>query len=108
VLLHRQALAWTDEQIITYFRNALKKEVIDWFDSLPALNASQLVWAKILAQLEIDFKSKATATSIEAKLPVVKQEADETVHNYFSRANKILRELKSNKNDTANGVSVVL
>jgi hypothetical protein len=35
VLLHRQAAALNDEQIITHFRNALKKEVIDWFDSLP-------------------------------------------------------------------------
>jgi hypothetical protein len=32
VLLHRQAVPWNDEQIITQFRNALKKEVIDWFD----------------------------------------------------------------------------
>jgi hypothetical protein len=32
-----QAAAWTDEQIITYFRNALKKEVIDWLDYLPDL-----------------------------------------------------------------------
>jgi hypothetical protein len=29
VLLHRQAAAWNDDQIITHFRNALKKEVID-------------------------------------------------------------------------------
>jgi hypothetical protein len=43
VLLHRQAATWNDEQIITNFRNALKEEVIDWFDSLPALNVSQNV-----------------------------------------------------------------
>jgi hypothetical protein len=47
VLLHRQTAAWNDEQIITHFRNALKKEVIDWFDSLPALNVSQRLWQKI-------------------------------------------------------------
>ena len=44
VLLHRRAAACNDEQIITHFRNALKNNVIDWFDSLPALGVSQLVW----------------------------------------------------------------
>jgi hypothetical protein len=96
VLLHRQAAAWNDEQIITHFRNALKKEVIDWFDSLPALNVSQHVWQEIQTRFEIDYEAKATATSIIAKLPEVRQAADETVNNYFSRANKILWELKTN------------
>jgi hypothetical protein len=90
VLLHRQAAGWNDEQIITHFRNALKEEVIDWFDSLPALKVSQHVWQEIQTRFEIDYKAKATATSIVAKLPEVKQAADESVNNYFSRANKIL------------------
>jgi hypothetical protein len=45
---------------------------------------------------EIDYKAKAKATTIVAKLLEVKQAADETVNNYFSRANKILWELKTN------------
>jgi hypothetical protein len=94
--LHRQAAAWNDEQIIIYLRNALKKEVIDWFDSLPLLNVSQHVWQEIQTRSEIDYKAKARATSIIAKLPEVRQAADETVNNYFSRANKILWELKTN------------
>jgi hypothetical protein len=52
VLLQRQAAAWNDEQIITHFRTALKKEVIDWFDSLPALNVSQEVWQDIESQIQ--------------------------------------------------------
>jgi hypothetical protein len=96
VLLHRQAAAWNDEQIITHFRNALKDKVNNWFDSLPALNVSQHVWQEIQTRFEIDYKAKATATSIVAKLPEVKQAADETVNDYFSRATQILWELKSN------------
>jgi hypothetical protein len=96
VLLHRQAAAWNDEQIITHFRNALKDKVINWFDSLPALNVSQHVWQEIQTRFEIDYKAKATATSIVAKLPEVKQAADESVNDYFSRATQILWELKSN------------
>jgi hypothetical protein len=99
VLLHRQAAAWNDKQIITHFRNALKK-VIDWFDSLPAFNVSQHVWQEIQTRFEIDYKAKATATSIVAKLQKVRQAADETVNNYLSRANKILWELKSNIDDS--------
>ncbi len=98
VLLHRQAAAWNDEQIITHFRNVLKDKVINWFDSLPALNVSQcvLMWQEIQTRFEIDYKAKATATSIVAKLPEVKQAADESVNDYFSRATQILWELKSN------------
>jgi hypothetical protein len=66
-----------------------KKEVIYWFDSLPALGVSLFVWAEIQARLEVDYMAKtATATSKIAKLPEVKQAGDETVENYFSRANK--------------------
>ena len=57
---------------------------------------SQNVWQKIQTRFEIDYKAKSTATSIVAKLPEVRQAANETVNNYFSRANKILWELKTN------------
>jgi hypothetical protein len=70
--------------------------LIDWFDSLPALNVSQRVWAEIQAPFEVDYKPKATATLIIAKLHGFKQVPDETINNYFSRANKIIGELKSN------------
>jgi hypothetical protein len=96
VLLNRQAAAWNDEQIITHFRNALKKELIDWFDSLPALNVSQHMWDEIQTRFLIDYKAKATTTSIIAKLPKVRQAANEMMINYFSRTNKIFWELKSN------------
>jgi hypothetical protein len=68
--------------------------VINWLDWLPALFVSQHVWQEIHIRFEIDYKAKATATSIVAKLPEVKQAADETVNDYFSRATQILCELK--------------
>jgi hypothetical protein len=79
-----------------HFRNALKKEVIDLFDYLPTLNVSQNVSQEIQSRSEIDYKAEATASSIIAKLPEVKQNSEETVNNFFSRANRILWELKSN------------
>ncbi len=39
--------------------------------------------------------------SVVAKIPEVKQTADENFNNYFNRANKILWELKSNIDPTA-------
>ena len=98
VLLHRQAAAWTDDQIITHVRNALKDKVIDWFDALPSYGVSQNVWAEIQTRFETDFRAKPTPTSVVAKIPEIKQAADENVNNYFNRANKILWELKSNIN----------
>jgi hypothetical protein len=77
VLLHRQAAAWTDDQIITYVRNA-----------------------EIQTRFKIDIRAKHTPTSVVAKLPEVKQAADENVNNYFNRGNKILWELKSNIDPT--------
>jgi hypothetical protein len=38
---------------------------------------------------------------VVAEIPEVKQAADENVNNYFNGANKILWELKSNKDPTA-------
>jgi hypothetical protein len=54
---------------------------------------TQYIWQEIQTRFEIDYKAQATATSIVAKLPEVRQAADKTVNNYFSRANKILWEL---------------
>jgi hypothetical protein len=51
---------------------------------------------KFKQDLKLTHKAKATTTSIVAKLLEVKQAAEETVKNYFCRANKILWELKSN------------
>jgi hypothetical protein len=61
---------------------------------------SQLIMAEIQKIFEIDYKTKATATSIIAKLLEVKQAADETENKYFSRAKKILCELKSNNTNS--------
>jgi hypothetical protein len=57
----------------------------------------QVVWAKIQTIFEIEYKAKATTTSIVAKSSEVRQAADETVNNYFSRVNKILWELSTSQ-----------
>jgi hypothetical protein len=66
------------------------------------------MWQKIQTRFEIDYNSKATTTSIVAKLPEVRQAAEETVNNYFSRANKILWELKSNTDPNPIEIPVVV
>jgi hypothetical protein len=71
VLQHRQAAALTDEQSIAHFRYTLKDKVINCSDSLPAINVSQNVWQEIQTRFENDYKAKAKATSIVAKLPEV-------------------------------------
>jgi hypothetical protein len=39
------------------------------------------VWQEIQTRFKIDYKAKATVTSIVAKLPEVRQAADETINN---------------------------
>ena len=63
LLIHRQVAAWNDEQIITHFRNALKEKVINWFDSLPALNVSQHVWQEIQTLSRSTTKPKQPGTN---------------------------------------------
>ncbi len=53
VSLHRQAAAWTDNQIITHVRNALKDRVIDWFDALPSYGVSRTCGQKFKQDLKL-------------------------------------------------------
>ena len=94
VLTHKSGARWTDEQTITHFRNALRDKVIDWFDTLADYGLDTTVWETIQTQFEIDYKAKPTATTIVSQLPDISQKQDESVNEYFSRAMKILAELK--------------
>jgi hypothetical protein len=64
VLLHRQAAVWTDDQIITHVRNALKDKVINWFDALPSYGVSIHIWAEIQTRFEIDFRANKPNTYV--------------------------------------------
>ena len=42
VILHKAGATWTDRQAITHFRNALRGNVINWFDTLADLESTPM------------------------------------------------------------------
>ena len=98
VLLHKAGATWTDRQAITHFRNALRGNVIDWFDTLADFGVDTTVWEHIQKSFEIDYHAKSTTTSIVSQLPEINQKSEESTNEYFARAMKILAELKRQVN----------
>ena len=98
VLLHKAGATWTDRQAITHFRNALRGNVIDWFDTLADFGVDTTVWEHIQKSFEIDYHAKPTTTSIVSQLPEINQKSEESTNEYFARAMKILAELKRQVN----------
>ena len=96
--LHKTGATWSDKQAITHFRNALRGNVIDWFDRLADFGNDTNVWEHIQKSFEIDYHAKPTTASIESQLPEINQKPDESTNEYFERAMKILAELKSQVN----------
>ena len=94
VILHKAGATWTDRQAITHFRNALRGNVIDWFDTLADFGVDTNVWEDIQRSFEVDYHAKPTTTSIVSQLPDINQKSDESTNEYFARAMKILAELK--------------
>ena len=94
VILHKAGATWTDRQAITHFRNALRGNVIDWFDTLADFGVDTNVWDHVQRSFEIDYHAKPTTTSIVSQLPEINQKSEESTNEYFARAMKILAELK--------------
>ena len=94
ILNHRGGTEWNDQQFITHVRNALRGDMIDWFDGLKPMKVDITVWANIQRVFEVDFEAAPTASSIVNKIPTIKQGDQESVVRYISRALKIMEEFK--------------
>ena len=96
VCLHREGAAWTDVQTVTHFRNALRNEAVNWYDTLECfgVDIANKNWEQIKTRFEEDFHAKPTPHTTIAKLSQINQKANETVNAYISRAMLILLELK--------------
>ena len=95
IINHRDGTDWTDQVFITHVRNSLRGDLIDWFDSLKPLGVDITIWANIQAAFETDYEAAPTASSIVNKIPTIKQNDQESVVQYFSRAVKIMEEFKT-------------
>ena len=86
---------WTDVQAITYFRNALRGDMVQWYDSLTIIDSTALTWATLVTKFERDFRASPTVSLVISKLPEIKQQDGESVNKYFSRCAQILSDLKN-------------
>ena len=98
VINHKNGAAWTDAQTITHVKNAFRGDLIDWFNSLSALGIDNTNWDNVKTAFENDYRVKTSTTSMVQKIPEIKQAQDETVVQYFSKALKIMNDLKSEIN----------
>ena len=92
---NRQGAGWTDLQTITHFRNALRGEVLKWYNALPLMDIINLDWQVVKSRFEIDYKASPTVSSVIHKLPEIRQKDNETLNQYVSRCAEILIELKA-------------
>ena len=49
VVNNKRGGTWTDVQAITYFRNALRGDMVQWYDSLTIIDTTPLIWAILKA-----------------------------------------------------------
>ncbi len=94
VINNKQGGGWTNLQTITHFRNALRGEVLKWYNALPLLDIDNLDWEIVCTQFEQDYRAAPTISSVIQKLPEIKQKDNESVNQYVSRCAEILLELK--------------
>ena len=100
ILNHRDGTEWTDQQFITHVRNALRGDMIDWFDGLKPMKVDTTVWANIQKVFEVDFEAAPTASSVVNRIPTIKQGEQESVVVYISRSLKIMEEFKTKVDHT--------
>ena len=91
VINHKNGAAWTDAQTITHVKNALRGEVIDWFDSLQAFDIDTQNWNEIKTAFQSDFRTTPSMTTMVSQIPEIKQKQEESVVQYFTKALKTIK-----------------
>ena len=98
----REGGGWTDQQSVTYFRNALKGQMIPWFNGLKIVRNTAITWEYLKEKFERDFRAAPTVSKVISQLPEIKQMDSENVNHYFNRCILILASLKEGiENDDA-------
>jgi hypothetical protein len=55
LLNNKQGAGWTDIQTVTYFINAIRGEVLKWYNALPLMDVDNLIWENVKTLFEKDF-----------------------------------------------------
>ena len=98
VVINKTGGNWTDIQTITHFRNALRGDMVSWYDTITLLDDTAMTWAILKAKFERDFQAAPSTSKVIAKLPELRQQDHENVNKYVSRCGVILADLKNKVN----------
>ena len=60
-------------QTVTHFRNALRGEVLKWYNDLPLKAVNNLDWNIVKAQFEEDYRATPSVSSVIQKMPEIRQ-----------------------------------
>jgi hypothetical protein len=93
LLNHKQEDGGTDLQTVTYFRKALRGEVLIWYNAVPLMDVDNLIWNNFITQFKQNFCATPIVSSVIQKLLETRQKDNETVIQYVSRCAEILLEL---------------
>jgi hypothetical protein len=94
VIINKTGGNWTDIQTITHFRNALRGDMVSWYDTITLLDDTALTWINLKTKFERDFQAAPTTSKVIARLPELRQQDHENVIKYVSRCGIILADLK--------------
>ncbi len=98
VIINKTGGNWTDIQTITHFRNALRGDMVSWYDTITLLDDTPVTWNNLRTKFERDFQAAPTTSKVIARLPELRQQDHENVNKYVSRCGIILADLKNKVN----------
>ena len=69
VSLNKTGGNWPDIQTSMHFRNALRGDMVSWYDTITLLDDTALMWDILKAKFERDFQAAPTTSKIITRLP---------------------------------------
>ena len=72
VLNNKRGGGWTDENTITYFRNALRGPMVPWYESLTIIDETLLTWERLKRTFERDYRAAPTTSMVISRLTEIK------------------------------------
>ena len=85
LLNNKQGGNWTDVQTLTHFRNALRGDMVSWYNSAAVFDDIPLTWDLLKAKFERDFQAAPATSKVIGKMAEMRQQDNENVNKYLSR-----------------------
>ena len=70
VVINKTGGNWTDIQTITHFRNALRGDMVSWYDTITLLDDTAMTWAQFSPEIDTQNISKFSKVVIKTSKDV--------------------------------------